>query len=373
MKICFVTSTSPDFLGGVSMYHKNLINYLKINKNLEITWVYFNDKAEEYDKDNVHYISLKSKKLNPYIEFKRNLSLAKFFKNKDFDIINCQGGFWTFFYKKKENQKIIHTFHGTIYYFNKNQLKKFGIIKKILFSPILLLSKLLERPHKKADKIICVSNKVQRQVEKLYGKRDIIVIRTGVDLNEFRLRDKIESRNKLHLNKNDIYGLYIGGGGYWGKGLDRVIKISEMIYNKNKNYKLIVIGADYNKCKKLLDNSKCTYYMIDVLRKDIPLYYNSADIFFNLSRYEGGAPNMTTSEAMASGCLLICSQDSEQEIIINKENGLVYSDFDWQDILNIYEILNNETEKNKIINNEIKTVQELSLEKWGEKYGKYLK
>jgi len=366
LKICFATINSPpDFLGGYSLYHKNLIEYIKLNKlPLDISWVYFGNKNDTYTKEGIHYFELKSNKMNYFVQIKRNFALAKFFKSNYFNIINSTGGIWTILYKKREKQKIIHTFHGTTYYFNKNQMNRLGLFKKILVSPILPLSWILERPHKKTDKIICVSEKVKRQVENLYGKRkNTFVIRTGVNLENFKPRDKEKSKKKINLDKKNIYGLYVGGGGAWGKGLDRALKISKEIYKINKYYKLIVAGADYKKVKNLL-NEEFIMYFERIDRANIPYYYNAADIFFCVSRYEGGAPTLVTSEAMASGCLLVCSKDAEQEIIQDGKNGLVLSKFGAEEANKIIRNIGNKN----IIRSATETIKNISLEKWGKEY-----
>ena len=369
IKICFMTiSSSPDFLGGYSLYHKNLIKYLKANCNdLDISWVYFGNKDNSYTKEGVKYFELKSNKLQSFMFLGRSILLAKFFTKNYFEVINPLGGIWTFLYKKKKDQKIIHTFHGTAYYFNKNHFKRFNLLQKILFSPLLLISWIGEKPHKKADKIICVSEKVKRQVQKLYGKKkDIKVIRTGVDLKNFKVRNKNKIKEKLNLDLNKTYGLYVGGGGYWTKGLDRAIKLAGEINKVNKKFKLIIIGPDEKKVKHLI-NKKFVIFLKNIPREKIPYYYNASGVFFCMSRYEGGAPTLVTSEAMASGCLIVCSKDSEQEIIENETNGLIINEFGKKDAKKVLEILKDKKKKEKIIKNSIKTVKEISLEKWGKK------
>ena len=40
-KICLVSGSSPKFLGGISLYQKNLIKYAKEKKlKLNFTWIY---------------------------------------------------------------------------------------------------------------------------------------------------------------------------------------------------------------------------------------------------------------------------------------------------------------------------------------------
>ena len=172
---------------------------------------------------------------------------------------------------------------------------------------------------------------------------------------------------KLGLKTDKIYGLYVGRGGYWRKGLDRAIKISKEIYAQDKNYRLIVIGADKIKAKRFIEE-KFVIYVEDGKREILPYYYNASDVFFCMSRYEGGAPTLVTSEAMASGCLVVCSKDSEQEIIKDEENGLIIESFGKKSAEKVLKILEDKKKKEKIIKNSMKTIKEISLEKWGRKY-----
>jgi len=356
-KICFISHSPPNELGGVSLYYKNLLHNLIKNKNLNITWIYFGIKDRKYSKDGLNYIELKKSIFKiPY--FENNYKVKNCLKSNPFKIVFTTGGPWTYFYSKPFYQKLFHIYHGTVFYFNLNHFKRFSPIKKFLFSPLLLLSWISERPSKKVDKIICVSNKVKRQVENIYGKQNIKVIRTGVNLHEFKPR-----KSKV----KNLRGLFIGKGNYYTKGLDRAVKLSREIYKLNNNYRLIIIGPDKSKVKHLI-NENFIEFLEDVPRDEMKYYYNKAKIFFCSSRYEGGAPTLVTSEAMASGCLTTCSEDSRQEIIKDNVNGLIISNFDKDDAKRI---LNNIGNKN-IIKNSLKTIQKLSLDKWANKYLKQI-
>jgi len=360
--VCFITHSTPNYLGGVSIYHKNLLNYLK-DKSLNLTWAYFGKENRTYSFKGINYIEIK-KSIFQIPGIINNFKIRKFLSKNYFDVVFCTGGFWTWFYLKHLNQKIIHVFHGTVYHFNKNHFKRFGLFKKILFLPILTLSKLSEYPHYELHKIICVSNKVKKHVKDIYGEDNIDVIRTGVDLNEFKPRTK----SLLFTDPNEFNGLYVGGGGWYTKGLDRAIKLSREIHKLNPNYKLIVIGPDENKVKGLL-NEEFIIFLKDVPRDQMKYYYNASNIFFCMSRFEGGGPTLTTSEAMSSGCLIISSVDAKQEILRNNYNGLIISNFDKNDAKRI---LNNIDNK-KLIKNSLNTIRKLSLESWGDKFLKIIK
>jgi len=372
INICFVNATNPNFEGGVILFIKNLVNYIKsLKKDVKITWIYGGKENKTYTLEEVNYIEIKIPKILFLRDFIFNKKVSIFLKNKKFDIINSHAlsGHWMNTYKKRFNQKITHTYHGITFPYYKVHLKRFNLIKRIFLSPLLLYSYLIEKPPiKKADKIICVSEKVKKQLKNLYkSKREMNVLRTGVNLEEFKPRNKEETRKKLNLEKDKLYGLHIGKGGYWIKGLDRAVKISQEIYKKNKNYRLIIVGAERNKIKHLMGED-FILYKEKVPRNKISFYYNSADFFFCLSRYEGGAPTLVVSEAMASGCPIIFSKDSKQEIIEDEKNGLIINKFEEEDAKRIIKTLNKKKKKQEIIKNSIKTIKNISLDKWGKEY-----
>jgi glycosyltransferase involved in cell wall biosynthesis len=380
--ICFINATNPNFLGGVSLYQKYLIDFLD-KKKFDITWIYKGDINRKYKKEGINYIEIKvpfkPTRLSLIIrEIIFNKKVKRYLENNYFDIINTHAvsGYWLKNYKKKKNQKIIHTYHGLTIPYYKVQLKMLGFLKRIIFSCFLLpYAYFIEKPPiKKADKIICVSEKVKKQVERVYRKRkNIFAIRTGVDINKFKPKNKNKIRKDLGLRKDFIYGLYVGKGGYWIKGLDRAVKVSEEIYKKNKKFRLIVLGADITKRGiKNLIKKEFIIYKQEINREKIPHYYSASDLLFCLSRYDGGAPTLVVSEAMASGCLVICSQSSEQEIIKDGKNGLIIGNCDEgvsrKEIEKILNVLMDKNKKPEIVKESIKTIKDISLDKWGGKY-----
>ncbi len=370
-KICFI-SDDPSYLGGVSLYTKNLLEILKSKyPNIEITWIYKGKENKSFNKERVKYVEIKVKEISFLDEIFFNRKVRKFLEKTSFDIINSHAltGYWMKNYKKKKNQKIVHTYHGSTYYFYKNHLRRFGLLKKSLILPILWYSFIIEGPPmNKADKIICVSNKVKQEIESLYGKnKKISVINTGIDIEKFKQINKNKIKKYLNLDKKKIYGIYVGRGGYWTKGLDRTINLSEKIYKLNKNFNLIVIGPEYNKTSNLLGKNFVKYLPL-VSRENIPDYYSASDIFFCLSRYEGFP--LVSLEALASKCLVVCSKDIKHDLIKDEYTGLIAKDFGKKDAERILKILKNKNIKDKIIKNSLRTINTLSLDKWG---GKYLK
>ncbi len=369
--ICLISGSSPEFLGGVSLYQRNLIEYSKQNKlDLKFTWLYAGKENKKYSLNEIKCIEFKVPNLPLLKEFFMSKKVKLFLEKNNFDIINSHANWGSFLrsYNKKEGQKMIHTYHGVTCPYMKIQFAKFGFFK-YFFYPLLPLFYLIEKPPmKKADKIICVSEKVKKGLEELYQyNKNLDVIRTGVNFPNFKKLSKEKSRKNLSLEKEKIYGLYSGRGGYWNKGLDRAINIGKEIYNKNKKFRLIVVGADKKKCKKYL-KEKFIIYKGVVDREKISEYYSAADFFFFLSRSEGGAPALALSEAIASECLVICSKDSEPEIIRNEKEGLIIEKFGEENAKKILKLLLNKIKLNKIKKYAKNKIKNLSLKKWGGKY-----
>lgn len=375
-KICFISGSSPKFLGGISLYQRNLIDYAKKKKlGLKFSWIYPGRENKRYSLKEINCIEVKSCK-SPFVkEFDFARKARKIINKEHFDFINTHAN-WGYFlkkYKKKENQKIIHTYHGVTYPYMKIQFSRFGFFK-YLFYPLLPFIYQIEKPPiKKSDKIIYVSEKVKKELEKLYGKRkNVYVIRTGVNLEDFKKLPKEKSRDELNLEKEKIYGLYSGRGGYWNKGLDRAIILGEKLYKKNKNFRLIVIGSDKKKCEKYLDK-KFVIYKGVINREELSKYLSASDFFFFLSRYEGGAPSLALSEAIASECLTICSKDSRQEIFENKKDCLIINNYGKESAERILGILGDKGKLKEIREGAKKRIKEFGLEGWGKKYFEVLR
>ena len=173
--IAFISGSSPEFLGGISLYQRNLIHYANKNRlKLHFIWIYPGREDKKYSLEGINCLEIKNSKI-PFIrEFDFARKARKTIKKENFELINTHAnwGYCLRGYEKREAQKIIHTYHGVTLPYMRIQLKRFNFIKRILLSPLLLTSYLLEKPPmKKADKIICVSEKVKTGLEEVYFKR----------------------------------------------------------------------------------------------------------------------------------------------------------------------------------------------------------
>jgi glycosyltransferase involved in cell wall biosynthesis len=356
----------------VTIYLRNFLDYIKrIRFKANLTWIYPGKINRAYNKNGIRYIEIKKNLGYPLEDLGFNLKVLSIIKKEHFDIINSHAiwGYWMAFYKKNQDQKIINTYHGTSYYYIKNHMKRFNLLKRIVLLPLKWFYYIIELPPmKKADKIICVSNKVRDELTRLYKiKRDMEIVRAGVDNNIFKPRDRTKIRKKLKLKESFVYGLYVGRGGYFTKGLDRVIRLSEKIYSIDRDYRLIIIGADRKKVQHLI-KKEFIIFIPDMARENLKDYYNASDVFFCMSRYEGGAPTLVTSEAMASGCLIACSKDSRPEVIEDEKNGLLLSEDYEREARRTLEVLENKKMLKNLLSKAQATAKILSIDNFGKKY-----
>jgi len=130
-RICII-SGNPNFLGGVSIYTKNVADYVK--KKVNVFWVYKGEKNRIYRKDGISFVELSAPRIYILDEIIFSSKIKDFLNKNYFDVINPHAiwGYWLKGYKRKRKQKIIHTYHGSTYHFYKNHRERNSYIKKIV-------------------------------------------------------------------------------------------------------------------------------------------------------------------------------------------------------------------------------------------------
>ena len=96
-------------------------------------------------------------------------------------------------------------------------------------------------------------------------------------------------------------------------------------------------------------------------------------MFFSMSRCEGGAPTMVTSEAMASECLVVTDREANQEVIEDEKNGIVIDENYDKEARRIINILKDNKKIKRIIKNSLETAKDLSSEKWAKRYLEFIR
>lgn len=174
--------------------------------------------------------------------------------------------------------------------------------------------------------------KMEIPLIKKYGKvseQNIHYIPHGVNTEIFKPVDSNNLKKKLGLENYDVI-LYVGRIAK-GKGVDKLIKILNLIHQKNKKVKLVIIGGNagylqtVNKLIQKYNLSKHVLYLGYISKENLPAYYSMADLVIYPSRQE--IFGLVICEAMACGKAVIGSDImGPSEIIINGETGYT-SDF----------------------------------------------
>ncbi len=157
---------------------------------------------------------------------------------------------------------------------------------------------------KKANTIIVINEKTKAiLIERGIAQNKIVIIPPGIDCKKY-----ISHTNKINNQKVEILAV---GALMRRKGFDALFKgIAEVVKKKN-NFTLRIVGDGPQ--RKSLEQLAKKLGIADVVKfegyvphYEMGKYYNSADIFLNMSRAEGFAT--ICLEAMASGLTIISSK-----------------------------------------------------------------
>jgi glycosyltransferase involved in cell wall biosynthesis len=161
---------------------------------------------------------------------------------------------------------------------------------------------------------------------KEYGADDnhIHFIPHGVNTDIFKPVDATNLRKKYGTENSDVI-LYVGRIAK-GKGVDKLIKILNLVIKKNKRVKLIIVGGDAGYLpivKNLIQKyglSKNVAIVGYISKHNLPEYYSMADLIVYPSRQE--IFGLVLCEAMACGKAVIGSDImGPSEIILNGKTG----------------------------------------------------
>ncbi|MFW9947145.1 MAG: glycosyltransferase family 4 protein [Candidatus Odinarchaeota archaeon] len=175
-------------------------------------------------------------------------------------------------------------------------------------------------------------SKMEIPLIKKYGKiseQNIHYIPHGVNTEIFKPVNSNNLKKKLGLENYDVI-LYVGRIAK-GKGVDKLIKILNLIHKKSKRVKLVIIGGNagylhvVNELIQKYNLSKHVLYLGYIPKENLPVYYSMADLVVYPSRQE--IFGLVLCEAMACGKAVIGSNImGPSEIIIDGETGYT-SDF----------------------------------------------
>ena len=254
-------------------------------------------------------------------------------KSWNLDVIHSQTEFaiGTFarIFAKQYNIPLVHTYHTMyedyIYYITKGYFEKSS--KKLLeyFTRFYCETT--------ATELIVPTNKTYRLFKEKYKfEKNINIIPTGIEVERFfkeniKKNDCIELQKTLKIDKKDFVLLFVGRLAE-EKNVEFLIKCQQIINQKHKNIKLLIVGdgpgkEEYEEYTKKLGLNKNIIFTGKTAWGEIPYYYHIANVFVTASKTE--TQGLTIIEAMASNVVPVCMRDEAFQSMVTEDlNGLFF-------------------------------------------------
>jgi teichuronic acid biosynthesis glycosyltransferase TuaC len=300
-----------DTIGGLDVYHPRFFSVPKFLKNGE---------GDQY-----------FKAIKPVVDEIR--------KDFEFDLVDMH---WTFpdlpagiAIGKEFNKKTIVTLRGMEAFHEQDKDQRHQIVAKGL---------------KDVDSIVALSQELKEKGDELAGNPNkSVVIRNGVDTDQFYYLPNNQSRKHIGMDESEIAILSVGSLIY-RKGFDLIIRCIAQLkkIEKYENIRFYIIGSegaegDYRKelyrLINRLDVKENIVFVGQVANSELKYWYSAVNVFCLASRGEG-SPNVL-SEALACGCPSITTDvGSAQEIIHTKPNlGLCVNPDSESELLSAIDVL----------------------------------
>ncbi|KLO21172.1 glycosyltransferase [Marinitoga sp. 1155] len=222
-------------------YDKRVYRTVKaLSKENKVIYQYWTDKdEEEYIEENIKYLPIKYKKniqASPIIKLKNRRKLdkkiLKIIQAYDYDILYMHHFFASmpiepFRIAKKRKKKIIYDIHE---YHPENFLNNLSGIKKQIKEKTLW--KIFEKQLKLSDKLIFVSEEMQKDVyKKLNINKDYLILKNYAEIS-------VESKEK----KKELSFV-----GKVNRNLDDEKEIIKVLINKGFKFRIIGMDSEYFK------------------------------------------------------------------------------------------------------------------------------
>jgi glycosyltransferase involved in cell wall biosynthesis len=186
----------------------------------------------------------------------------------------------------------------------------------------------------KADRVVCVSSALQRQLEKNYaipGKK-VFVLPNCVDTHKFRPYPEQRQAVRQRYNVGDNPLIVFVGTFYEWQDLNTLVEAFSVLHERNSAARLLLVGDGINKTKigdlvLRLGLEKAVTLTGSIPFEEVPYLLSAADITvapYKKMDVEFWESPMKLFEYMASGTPLITSAIGQiSEIIKHEENGLL--------------------------------------------------
>lgn len=177
---------------------------------------------------------------------------------------------------------------------------------------------------KKADGIIAISEFTKKEIVRLLEIEEskIVTVHLAVDRTQYYSMSKRECKQKFGLAESEKHILVLASNNE-NKRMDLVQKVISNIRGKRKDIKLVKAGY----AEKLSGEGIINVGWIS--EDDMPVLYNSADVFLNTSEYEGFC--LPILEAMSCGVPVVASNKASIPEVMGTYGNMV--DLDASDVV----------------------------------------
>lgn len=200
----------------------------------------------------------------------------------------------------------------------------------------------LEKRAARNAHVMAVSPAVGRIVRHEYGIANVTVIENGIDVEHFRLRDKLQARRKLGLPARAFLGIYAGRFDVC-KRLDLLLEMASR-FQRDEGIILAVPGAggtprapSKRHVPRLPDGMPQAHRFCDVTYQQMPLLLSAADCLLQPSTFEGCS--FSVIEGMACGLPPLITPTGHAECIAAFHPALercVIEAGHWRDVLDAF-------------------------------------
>lgn len=175
---------------------------------------------------------------------------------------------------------------------------------------------------KRADRIITISEFTKKELVRLSGIDQSLVdaVHLAVDRSQYYPRDREECKRRFGFNTEEKHVLVVASNDE-NKRMDLTQKVFAEVRRRRKDIKLIKAGyAEVLTGEGIINVGW-------VPEADMPLLYNSADVFLNTSEYEGFC--LPVLEAMSCGVPVVVSNKASIPEVVGPYGNMV--DLDAED------------------------------------------
>lgn len=326
---------------GIGTYTENVIReILNIDDKNSYTLYWYGEGYKEFLKDNCK-ITMASRGNHGFFE---NMYFPYNIEKNNIEVYHIpQNGIG---FSGNLSCLKIATIHDLIPYIMPETVGKGYLMKFLKSMPVIL---------EECDALITVSEYSKKDILKFFPIDPNKIYVTPLAANDnYRILDKTYCKNYLYKNYKikDNFILYIGGFSA-RKNVSSLIKAFSKISSAvNSNTKLVIVGASKDSIEALkklcssLNISEEVIFTGYVKEEDLPIFYNSCEIFVYPSIYEGfGLPPL---EAMSCGAPVISSNTTSIPEVV-KDSGILVNPLKISEIEEaLWKVLTDENLRNEL-------------------------